>query len=143
MLQRLLYFSENTMHGRDMLSQLRGILSTSQRNNKAAGVTGALVFDDQWFLQALEGDRCAIWATLKRIEDDERHANVIVVDARHVDKRLFPDWSMGLARRTPENAEAFAPFLRNGLLQPHMMKAEDVIELMCSLRFKGKVALAA
>ena len=127
-LTRLLYFSENTMDlaGKPLLVALRNILATSIRNNKAAGITGALVFDNDWFVQALEGERAAVWRTLRRIELDERHANVVVIDARWVDERLFEGWWMGLAVHTAQTAAAFAPYLKNGMLRPQHMTAEEV-----------------
>jgi hypothetical protein len=54
-LSRLVYFSENQLDPKkgSALSQLSDILSASNRNNKLANITGALVFDDFWFIQVL------------------------------------------------------------------------------------------
>ena len=132
---RLLYFSESQLGvaGGSRLASLRDILKASSRNNKAAGITGALVFDDHWFVQALEGERAAVWATLRRIEDDERHAEVVVIDARQIEQRVFGNWWMGLATRTERTADAFAPYLRNGMLQPQEMTADGVLAMMTAL----------
>lgn len=134
-LTRLLYFSENQMDpaGRPRLAGLRDILAASNRNNKAAGITGALVFDEHWFVQALEGDRAKVWQTLRRIEDDERHASVVVIDARQVESRAFASWWMGLATRTETTAPIFAPYSKNGSLQPQAMTADSVLEMMTAL----------
>lgn len=146
-LTRLLYFSENQMNaaGATRLADLRGILASSDRNNKAAGITGALVFDDQWFLQALEGERAQVWRTLRRIEDDERHANVVVIDARQVEARLFGNWWMGVATRTEQTAPIFAPYLRDGLLHPQDMTADAVLAMttaLCKLGLSRSLAAA-
>ena len=136
---RLLYFSENTIgkSGGALLAELRTILATSIRNNEAAGITGALVFDDDFFLQALEGDRDQVWKTLKRIEDDERHVNVTIIDARQTDDRLFANWWMGLARRDDQTEAVFAPHLKNGRWQPKDMTSTDVVEMMTALAKSG------
>ena len=138
-LTRLLYFSETQIdpRGGARLAGLRDILAASRRNNKAADITGVLVFDDHWFLQALEGPRASVWATLKRIEEDERHTGLVVVDARQVEGRLFASWSMGLATRRGETAEVFAPYLNNGLLRPQDMTAAEVLGLMSALGGHG------
>lgn len=145
---RLTYFSENLIepNGRSLLSQLNDILEASQRNNERAGITGALVFDDRWFLQVLEGERTAVWGTLNRISDDERHANVVIAEAVEITERLFGNWWMGLATRNASTAQFFAPYLRNGLLQPQDMTARAILDLAVKLAGVGlsrKMAVAA
>lgn len=145
---RLIYFSENLIepNGRSVLSQLNDVLAASQRNNERDGITGALVFDDRWFLQILEGERAAVWRTLHRISDDERHANVVIAEAAEVEERLFGNWWMGLATRNAETAPLFAPYLRNGLLRPQDMSARAILDLVVRLANVGlsrKMAAAA
>jgi hypothetical protein len=84
-LTRLTYYSENQLDPAQgsVVAQLAKILSASNRNNKPGNITGALVFDDLWFLQVLEGDREDVWHTFERIKDDERHSRVTLADVRH------------------------------------------------------------
>ena len=145
---RLIYFSENLVDPTrgSVLSQLSEILSASNRNNKAFDITGALIFDEQWFLQVLEGEREKVWRTLNRIENDERHSNVVIIEAGIVPSRLFGNWWMGLAKRDKVTEHIFAPFLKNGRLDPRDMAAEAVLELMTRLSKQGmsrKLAAAA
>lgn len=145
---RLIYFSENLIepNSRSVLSQLNDILAASQRNNQRVGITGALVFDDRWFLQILEGDRTEVWKTLNRISDDERHSNVTIAEAIEIEERLFGNWWMGLATRNAATAPLFAPYLRNGLLQPQDMSARAILDLVVKLAGVGlsrKMAAAA
>ena len=105
-LSRLIYISENQLDRTNgsVLKELSAILSASNRNNRRAGLTGALVFDDMWFLQILEGERRNVWETFNRISEDERHSRVLLVEKRDVSERVFGNWWMGLAhpnRRDP------------------------------------------
>lgn len=145
---RLIYYSENQIDPTksSVIKELGNILSASNRNNKPLGLTGALVFDDRWFLQVLEGDRGPVWQTLRHIEDDERHSNIVVVEAKEVPDRIFGSWWMGLATRSNLTADAFAPFLQGGVLRPNEMRADDILSLMISLAKTGlsrKLAVAA
>ena len=36
---------------------LNAILATARKNNPAHGITGMLIYDHRYFLQAVEGDR--------------------------------------------------------------------------------------
>ncbi len=136
---RLIYISENQLNRSDgsVVKQLSSILEASNRNNKAVGLTGALVFDDMWFLQALEGERSDVWRTFKRIGRDERHSEVAVVEMVEVKERHFGNWWMGLAQRGPDTEAFFAPYVSNGLLKAERMSAEDILSLMTQLAKRG------
>jgi Sensors of blue-light using FAD len=134
-LTRLIYYSEYQIVRGEVsaLDQLRSILRCASRNNRANGITGALIFDDLWFIQALEGDREAVWQTFQRICRDERHAKVVLVEMREVEERDFASWWMGLATRNDHTEATFAPYLRNGHLSPPTMSAAMMLELMVEL----------
>lgn len=145
---RLIYFSENQIDPAQgsVVRELGNILAASNKNNKPLGISGALVFDDRWFLQTLEGERERVWGTLRRIEDDQRHSNIVVVEAKEVPTRVFGSWWMGLATRTNATAGAFAPYLKDGVLRPDDMKADDILDLMIRLAQTGmtrKLTVAA
>ncbi|WP_417819020.1 BLUF domain-containing protein [Tritonibacter scottomollicae] len=70
------------------------IMAVSQRNNQRFGITGLLAFNGLNFMQCLEGDRAATNECLHRIELDDRHSGVTVVNQREATRRQFSDWHM-------------------------------------------------
>jgi hypothetical protein len=56
------------------------IITMSRVANEARGLTGALIFDGEYFCQLLEGEEAQVVALMDRIAADTRHINV---------KRLF------------------------------------------------------
>lgn len=96
-MRQLLYISSR--NPREGNTDVIAILAQSQRNNRAAGVTGLLWTDGTRFLQVLEGEPDAVEATYARIAADRRHAAIVVLQDRTVEAREFGDWSM--ARRGP------------------------------------------
>ena len=132
---RLVYISENQIDPAQgsVVKQLAGILQASKRNNQRLGITGALVFDDMWFLQVLEGDRRAVWRQFERIGEDERHANVVLVEMREVEQRVFANWWMGLATRNAVTEHLFRPFTVNGRLAAEEMSAAAILALTVAL----------
>ncbi len=132
---RLVYFSENQIDPAtgSVVRELSRILSASNRNNKPLGLTGALVFDDLWFLQTIEGERSKVWATFERIKGDPRHADITLVDVRDAPERIFANWWMGLAKREAATEAAFRPYLKGNLLQPHAMSGDSILALMIDL----------
>ena len=134
-LSRLIYVSEPQFDpaGGTIISQLASVLAASQRNNEAVGVTGALAYDESWFLQVLEGERRAIWKTFARINEDERHSGCLLIEMVDVDRRMFGNWWMGLATRNASTAPAFLPYLDKGTPRADIMSGKDVLALMSAL----------
>lgn len=95
-LYRLVYTSKNLMRGTEseLAAAVSQILEASQRNNPRVGVTGALMFNAGAFAQVLEGPRRAVEATFERIQRDERHTDVTVLQCGPAEQAGFPGWSM-------------------------------------------------
>ncbi|ESP94306.1 BLUF domain-containing protein [Pseudoalteromonas luteoviolacea] len=92
---RLVYFSQAS---RSMsLSDLRNILETARSNNDEISVCGMLCFENQFFLQALEGDREAVNELYLDIADDPRHEEATIISYDEVESPTFAKWQMGYA----------------------------------------------
>ena len=98
-LYRVLYCSRNSILGAPQVvaDDILAILAKSRRNNSRDRVTGGLLFSTGCFAQVLEGPADAVEAAFERIQCDERHTDVTVLQAGPVAVRDFPDWSMGFA----------------------------------------------
>jgi len=70
------------------------ILANARQRNAKVNVTGALLFTEGRFVQALEGDRNEVRATYDRIEADPRHSNVEILSSQFSERRRFKLWSM-------------------------------------------------
>ncbi len=96
---RLLYCSRNLISGSlaEQEAEVQKILNSSRRNNVREGVTGALLFNGEWFAQVLEGPLAKVEKTFERIQCDARHADVTVLESGSSDEPIFADWSMAYA----------------------------------------------
>jgi hypothetical protein len=82
-------------------ADLKRLLIRARLRNKAAGVTGMLVFHEGSFLQALEGDEQAVTEIFDRIKNDPRHRDVEILNrGMGSGERGFGDWAMGFADYT-------------------------------------------
>ena len=91
---QLVYTSELTMPMDERDAELASIESSAQRNNPAAGVTGALLVVGRRVIQVLEGDESAVMRLLEKIDQDPRHTKVEKIYGQMADVRAFPEWSM-------------------------------------------------
>jgi len=81
---------------------LRHLLSKCRANNTEKDISGQLIYSDGTFMQVLEGPQKEVDATFSRIKKDTRHHDVALIERSTIDKRQFPDWSMGFKTLTPE-----------------------------------------
>jgi len=74
--------------------ELEQILSASRRNNAAAGLTGVLLVEGDFFIQVLEGSRRDITRLFGKLLHDARHVDVELAMFEETSERLFSNWSM-------------------------------------------------
>lgn len=70
------------------------ILFKSRANNKAADVTGCLIYRDDLYLQWLEGPAAGVEATYAKIRADDRHVEITELLRETATERLFSGWAM-------------------------------------------------
>ena len=108
----LIYISQasRAMSHDDLLA----LLETSRIRNQQNKITGLLLYkgspigdDTGYFMQLLEGPLDEVTATQKRIELDDRHKSLLVLEDGDVEARTFPSWSMGFRHVDEEKLAKF------------------------------------
>ena len=109
---RIVYLSHNAIRGggEDVAREIAAILEASRRNNARCGVTGALIYNDGVFGQVLEGPAEAVEETFERIQLDDRHDGVTLLDIKPIDERRFTEWTMGFVGAEAGRAGAGGAF---------------------------------
>ena len=97
-------------------AELAELLRVARCNNEKLGISGLLLYQDQSFIQVLEGPEAAVDATFSKIEADDRHEESRVIYRGTTDEAIFEGWSMGYMSTTKVDdlPEGFHPFLRSG-----------------------------
>ncbi|BAX82537.1 BLUF domain-containing protein [Labilibaculum antarcticum] len=96
--------------------ELNDLLATIRRKNEIQNITGLLLYNDEAFIQVIEGDRENIHRVFDLISKDSRHTNVLKILEEPITKRAFPDWSMGFRKVTKEQnmqLPGFSDFMQN------------------------------
>lgn len=113
---QLVYVSEATRSLSN--DELLEVLNVSRRNNPKVDVTGLLLYQNQQFVQVLEGPEAAVRETFERIKQDQRHQDVRIAIENEVTEREFGDWEMGLANvafSDEGNIEGISDFMLDGV----------------------------
>lgn len=147
---RLTYYSRNLLDrlGGPIQERAHDILIESVANNRRDDITGALIHDDKWFAQALEGPEAAVTATFERILRDPRHGEVKLIKMQPVPARRFGAWWMACVARCDDNAELFRHHCEGERFDPRLMRADrlgDLIEAVVARtpRHQGTAAWTA
>lgn len=124
-LSRIIYYSRASGE-----ADVDAILTAARSHNQHNHVTGALWFDGDFFVQALEGGRSEISAVYNRIVQDSRHRDIVLVDCAAIDERRFADWDMAFFRETRKNREQIKRYCAQDFLDPGAMPAASLLNLL-------------
>lgn len=141
-LHRLVYYSRNRVPGdQEAVSrEIETILASSRRNNSAAGVTGALLFNSGCFGQILEGGRRAVEATFERIQRDPRHGEVSLLAFSPAEARAFANWSMAFVGSSRIDQERFGHIAARSGFDPSRMSADRLFTVLATLALEEETA---
>jgi len=109
-LYRLIYRSHSVIPADDRKKVHGEIFSVARSNNTKTSVTGALLVYEDWFAQTLEGDESVVGDLFAKIERDERHENVEILETATVTDRVFGRWAMA---KVAEHGEPDIPLIAN------------------------------
>ncbi len=79
-------------------ADLSALLTKAREKNERLGVTGMLLYIGGNFMQLIEGPAEALDPLVDIIGRDSRHNGLTVIVRREIERRSFPDWSMGYRR---------------------------------------------
>lgn len=97
-------------------SVVNEIASVSRRSNPAHGITGALLFDGEYFAQLLEGPEAEVTELMHKIAADPRHDTVTLLYGGATDlPRLTQTWRSGYCESQQLGAFAADETLRGPL----------------------------
>lgn len=134
-LSQILFYSQNhvALSGGSMRDMVRDILASCSRYDRRTGITGALVFNESFFLQAMEGERSAISDQLWSLAADNRHSGMVLLSARAIDRRDFEGWIVGFAGHTPALDALYMHYGCEAKLDPTRMTPQGAIDLLRSV----------
>ena len=136
---RLTYFSCNRLdqwYGSKDCG-IAEILATSVANNLRDCITGALICDDRWFVQALEGVESKVSAAFERILRDQRHRDVSLVTMQAVSERRYPGFAMVCVFRDEDNSDLFRHYGEDDCFDPRQMRADRLSDLLEAVVQRG------
>jgi hypothetical protein len=91
--------------------ELINLLVQARQSNEVAGVTGAMVYGKNQFMQILEGEEAAVRALYERIVADPRHQAILKLADKPIAERTFLKWSMACRELAPKEMAALEGYV--------------------------------
>jgi hypothetical protein len=113
-----------------MRDMVRDILAACNRYDRGSGLTGALVFNEHFFLQAMEGEASRISEQLWKLAADNRHNSMILLSARPVHERDFRGWMVGYAGHSEALDALYLRYGPTAKLDPSEMQIPGIVGLL-------------
>ena len=113
--------------------QLIALLQQCLTNNVSNGVTGMLLYGNDTFLQALEGDEKAVDDLVEKIRKDPRHTNIQFLHRRTIERRQYSEWSMGFKRVSDselQQIEGLRNFGERDFNFEYLLQHDNVVEVL-------------
>ncbi len=129
MMIRITYISRATepMPAEELLL----LLQQCRKNNSPRCVTGLLLYGNETFLQALEGNETVLDELIERIREDPRHVDVQLLHRTPIAHRQYSDWSMGFKRVSDgelKRVEGLKNFGEKDFTFQNLSQRDDVVE---------------
>jgi uncharacterized alpha/beta hydrolase family protein len=81
------------------------ILATARHFNMEHNITGVLTLVSGIFIQVLEGEASTLEELIEKVKKDKRNHSLTVLVCNQIEKRAFPDWSMGYIPNASKRVE--------------------------------------
>jgi hypothetical protein len=90
--------------------EIAALLTQARANNERDGITGALLYHRDRFIQIVEGEDEIVRAKFDAIATDARHRNVQTMREKRIPERQFPQWTMGFREISDESVKQLDGF---------------------------------
>lgn len=91
-------------------ADIAALLTQSRADNEHHGITGALLYHRERFVQIVEGDDEVVRARFAVIATDPRHSNIVTMREKVILERQFPEWTMGFRPLSDKSLTELAGF---------------------------------
>ena len=113
--------------------QLITLLQQCLKNNVSNSVTGMLLYGNETFLQALEGDEKAVDDLVEKIKKDPRHTNIQFLHRKTIERRQYSEWSMGfklVSDSELQQIEGLRNFGEKDFNFEYLLQHDNVVEVL-------------
>lgn len=130
MLSRLVFYGRTNVKIGESAGMIKSILAAASDYSPASGLTGGLVFNEKFMMEAIEGAREQVSKRLHTLFEDPRIEELTVLAVTTIDKRVFDGWAVGYAGRTIDAERLYLKYCPTVDINPTIMSAAAVLDFI-------------
>jgi len=130
MLSRLVLYGRTNMKVGESAGTIKSILAAASDYSPASGLTGGLVFNEKYMMEAVEGARDQVSKRIHALFEDKRFEEITVIALSTIDKRIFEGWAVGYAGRTIDAERLYLKYCPTVDINPASMSAVGVLDFI-------------
>jgi hypothetical protein len=130
MLSRLVFYGRTNVKVGESAGMIKSILAAASEYSPASGLTGGLVFNEKYMMEAIEGAREQVSKRLRLLFEDPRIEDLTVLAISTIDKRVFEGWAVGYAGRTIDAERLYLKYSPTVDINPTTMSAAAVLDFV-------------
>ena len=115
---------------------IESITEASKSNNPLINVTGVLCYNNDYFLQVIEGSRVCVNQLYHKILQDKRHYDPAILQYEEITEREFDNWSMGYIPPHFISGDMVMHFSGDRVFNPYSMSGMACYKLIKALHSK-------
>ena len=135
MLSRLIYASTVTTPLDP--AKINLLLSQARLRNGLRGISGLLVFDSKYFLQAIEGSQRELSSLYSLLVNDPRHRDLMLLKFGAIESRIFPSWNMAFAPADAAHRAVFGRRMAGPRFDPYTLDGATAEALLIDFATVG------
>jgi len=109
--------------------EINEILTVSYNHNGSKNISGALIYVQGYFIEAITGYKSAIEKTYEHIKKDTRHEDVITISASEIQEPPFQEWSMSFVNPSAYK-NIIEPIVKTKKLNPYFLDKDTVLQIL-------------
>lgn len=132
-LHQLVYYSKSTQEFE--IKELKEIAQKAEINNERLGISGALIYVEDVFLQLIEGGLVQLNELYRKISQDKRHNQLTILDFSKIKQRSFRSWKMKIIYlpNVVTMRETYFKYCPLDKFDPNMFDGDTARELLFEL----------
>lgn len=95
-------------------SELENLFEFILKKNPTLNITGALLYNNSFFLQVLEGNKNSVKEVFSKIRKDKRHKDILMIFDHKIENRIFQNYEANFSiLKTRDDIEKLNAYLSN------------------------------
>lgn len=128
LLYRIIYISR--LNFKPSYRKIKALKQQVVSNNQQRNITGFLLFNKEYFIGAIEGERTVLNELFNKMTKDQRHFDIEIVSYESIEDRTFNNWGLTLLETAPAYVKIKKQHGTQKIFNPYFLSNREIYDLL-------------